>query len=129
MKPRLFVFLFVVALLLVLGAIAAACGDNGDESDEDAIRDTLQMFATACNERDSDRHTELSTANFVANFGCPSGGFQDLEILSVTVDGDQASAVTTRTIGDSTSRETLGLVKEDDRWLLNDVIASTIEFE
>ncbi len=28
MKPRLFVFLFVVALLLVLGTIAAACGDD-----------------------------------------------------------------------------------------------------
>ncbi len=32
MKPRLFVFLFVVALLLVLGTIAAACGDGEEEA-------------------------------------------------------------------------------------------------
>ena len=38
MKP----LLFVAGLLLVLGALAAACGDDGDESDEDAIRNAVQ---------------------------------------------------------------------------------------
>ena len=30
-KPRLFVLLFIAGLLLVLGTIAAACGDDGEE--------------------------------------------------------------------------------------------------
>ncbi len=43
MKPGLFVLLFVASLLLVLGTIAAACGDDdGDESDEDAILNVVQ---------------------------------------------------------------------------------------
>ncbi len=32
MKPRLFVLLFIAALLLVLGTLAAACGDEEEEA-------------------------------------------------------------------------------------------------
>ena len=38
--PRLPVFLFVTALALVVGALATACGDDGN--DEDAIRGVVQ---------------------------------------------------------------------------------------
>ncbi len=124
MKQRLFVFLFVAAVLVVLVAIAAACGDNGDGNDEDAIRDTVRMTATACNEGDSEKLAELSTLSIS---DCPSGGIQDLEILSVTVDGDRAKVVTTRAAGDRTTRESLTIVKIDDRWLLSDVTFITLE--
>ncbi len=125
MKRRLFLFLFIASPLLVLVTIAAACGDDdGDESDEDAIRDTVQMTATACNEGDSEKLAELSTLSIS---DCPSGGIQDLEILSVTVDGDRAKVVTTRAAGDRTTRESLTIVKIDDRWLLSDVTFITLE--
>ncbi len=123
--PRLPVFLFVAALALVVAVLAAACGGgNGRGSVENAIRDTARMMATACQEGDSEKQAELSTAGFP---GCPPGGIQNLEILSVTEYGDLANAEITRTGGDLTIRETLAFVKRDDIWLVSDVTSLVTE--
>ena len=56
MKARLSVLLFIAVSLLVLGALAAACGDD-DESDEDAIRSVVQEHTAATNDRDFESHS------------------------------------------------------------------------
>ncbi len=120
MKRRLFLFLFIASLLLVLGTIAAACGDDddGDESDEDAIRNVILEQAAATNDRDFDRIAEVSTANFeTTEFGFqfimdnPDFMLENLEILSVTVAGDEAVVSTTTDLGPAT----VLLKREDGR--------------
>ncbi len=122
MKRRLFLFLFIASLLLVLGTIAAACNDDGDdESDEDAIRNVLQEHVAAVNDRDFDRVGETITANFEAGSryrafeANPNFRLGDLEILSVTVAGDEATAMITHDLGS----DTLLLIREDGRWLID----------
>ncbi len=118
MKPRLSVLLFVAGLL-VLGILAVACGDDGGENDEDAIRNTIQESITACNEGDSERYDELITA---ARPGCPSGAPNTIEVLSVTVDGDEATAELIVTNKDGVLIEyTMTLRKEDGSWLVHRV--------
>ncbi len=114
MKPRLFVLLFIAGLL-VLGILAIACGDDGN--DEDAIRNTIQESITACNEGDSERYNELRTAT---GSNCPRGAPNTIEVLSVTVDGDEATAelIVTNNEGDTTEY-TMTLRKEDGRWLVH----------
>ena len=122
MKPRLFVLLSLWALL-ALAFLAIACGDNGNGggSDEDAIRDAVQEVAAAVNDRDFDRLAELSTANFetTTNFRIimddPDFRLENLEILSVTVAGDEATVLTTDTAG----QQTVLLKREDGRWLVD----------
>ncbi len=118
MKPRLFVLLFIAALLLVL---AAACGDDdGDESDEDAIRNTIQETITACNAGDSERVNELETATSTAN--CPRLAPNDVEVLSVTADGDEATAEIILTDNEGEETEFIVILrKEDGRWLVHQV--------
>ena len=121
MKRRLFLFLFIASLLLVLVTIAAACGDDdGDESDEDGIRNVIQEQVAAINDRDFDRLAETHTAHFetTASFreiDNPDFRLENLEILSVTVDGDEATALVTTDLGPAT----VLLKKEDGRWLID----------
>ncbi len=125
MKPRLFVPLFALAMLLTLGTLAAACGDDGDESDEDAIRNVVQEVAAVVNDRDFDRLAELSTANFEtttafqAIMDDPDFKLENLEILSVTITGDGATVLTTTTEDGQTDQETVLLKREDGRWLVD----------
>ncbi len=115
MKRRLFVLLFVAGLL-VLGILAIACGDDGGENDEDASRNTIQEAITACNAGDSERYNELRTAGGPS---CPPGAPNELEVLSVTVDGDEATAEIILTDNEGEPNEfTVVLRKEDGRWLL-----------
>ncbi len=125
MKPRLSVLLFIASLLLVLVTIAAACGDD-DESDEDAIRSVIQEHTAATNDRDFDRLAETSTANFEKGedfqfvIDNPDFRVEILEILSVMVAGDEATAVFTFTLGGThQSTETFVLKREDGRWLID----------
>ncbi len=117
MKPRLFVLLFVAGLL-VLGILAIACGDNGDGSDEDAITEVLEESITACNAGEFQRVArELTTAS---GPGCPPGAPNDQEVLSVTVDGDEATAELILTDNEGELNVfTVDLRKEDGRWLLH----------
>ena len=146
MKRRLFLFLFIASLLLVLGTIAAACGDDdGDESDEAAnetairgvgdesdqaanesvIRGVIQEQARAVNDRDFDRLAELVTADFdkTAAFRIimddPDFRIDMLEFLSVTVDGDEATALVTHGGTHQSTDDTILLKREDGRWLVD----------
>ncbi len=113
MKPRLFVLLFVAGLL-VLGILAIACGDDGN--DEDAIRDTFQAVTDACNAGDSERVAELETS---ALPGCPFGGTEEFEIQSVRVEGDQAQVDTIHFHNGQPEIEYLIFRKEDGSWLFH----------
>lgn len=123
----------LVGMAALFLAAAAACG--GDGNDEDAVRDTIREFAAAYNDRDFDRLAQLGTVNF---FGFEptaeavqerfevetASGFipeklENLEIVSVTVDGDKATATVTRTENGQTKRLIWSLVKVDDRWLVD----------
>ncbi len=60
MKPRLFLFLFIAALLLVLGTLAAACGDDGDD-EAGFVRVVLDEWSIG--------DEETGAAAFTANAG------------------------------------------------------------
>ncbi len=126
MKPRLSVLLFIASLLLVLGTIAAACGDDdGDESDEDAIRNVVQEQTAALNDRDFDRLAELTTVNWETLelqflIDNPDFRYEILEILSVMVAGDKATVMITHG-GTFPGMDTLFLNREDGRWLVDRV--------
>ena len=65
----------------------------------------------------SERYTELRTAT---GPGCPPGAPNDLEILSVTVDGDDATAEIILTDSEGEPNEfAVVLRKEDGRWLVH----------
>ena len=129
MKQRLIGLLTIAALLLVLGTLAAACGDDGDdgdETDEDAVRNAVQEVTAAVNDRDFDRLAELSTANFetTTNFRIivddPDFRLENLEIISVTVTGDEATVLTTTSEDGQTDQDTVLLKREDGyRWLVD----------
>ncbi len=124
MKRRLFLFLFIASLLLVLGTIAAACGDD-DESDEDAIRNVIQELTAASNDRDFDTLAELSTDNFGTAFRTtimvePDFRVENLEFLSVMVAGDEATVVITHG-GSHQGTDTALLKREDGRWLVDSI--------
>ena len=130
MKPRLFVLLFIAGLLVVIGTLAAACGDgdggDGGESNEDAIRDVVQELAAAVNDRDFDRLAELSTDFFETTevfqiiMDDPDFRLENLEIISVTVTGDEATVLTTTSEDGQTDQDTVLLKREDGyRWLVD----------
>ncbi len=128
MKQRLIGLLTIAALLLVLGTLAAACGDDGDdgdETDEDAVRNAVQEVTAAVNDRDFDRLAELSTANFETTTAFqiimddPDFRLENLEILSVTIAGDGATVLTTTTEDGQTDQDTVLLKREDGRWLVD----------
>ena len=131
MKPRFFVLLFITAVLFVLGTLAPACGDNGD--DEDTIRDKVEELVEVLNDRDFDRLAEIVTADFLdveptaealeealkalTTFpNPPYPQIRGLQILSVEVDGDEALVVAERSGGITAN---IRLVKQGDRWLVN----------
>ena len=126
MELRLRLLLPIGVLLLVLGTIAAACGDDGDESDEDAIRNVVQEQAAAINDRDFDRLAELTTANWETLdlqfiIDNPDFRYEILEILSVMVAGDKATVMITHGGTFSGSMDTWFLEREDGRWLVDRV--------
>ena len=125
MELRLRLLLPTGVLLLVLGTIAAACGDDGDESDEDAIRNVVQEQTAAVNDRDFDRLAELTTANWETGnlqfiIDNPDFRYEILEILSAMVAGDEATVMLTHG-GTNQGTDTFLLKKEDGRWLVDRV--------
>ena len=126
MELRLRLLLLTGVLLLVLGTIVAACGDDdGDESDEDAVRNVVQEQTAAVNDRDFDRLAELTTANYDLQFIIDNPGFryEILEILSVMVAGDEATVMLTHG-GTNRGTDTFLLKREDGRWLVDSVTES-----
>ena len=124
MELRLFVLPFVAAVVL---ALAAACGDDdGGGSDEDAVRDAFEVFAEVQNNfaEGPDRMAEIATESFLAVW-CSEFMVEDPQISSVSVTevGDQKIATVegSRTENGETIEATLTFVKEDDRWLIDNV--------
>ena len=123
MKLRLFVLLFAAVAVL---ALVVACGDDDDGSDEDAVRDAFEVFAEAQNNfaEGPDRIAEIATERFLADWD-PTLIVEDPQILSVSVTDVGAQKIATvkgtRTENGETIEATLTFVKEDDRWLIDNV--------
>ncbi len=116
--------------LLTVPMLALACG--GDGNDEDAVRATIEEFVAAVNDQDYDKLAQLVTANtfdveptpeVLKEALGPSITLEDLEIVSVAVDGDKATAEITRTVDGRTVRAIQSLVKVDGRWRLDRAVA------
>lgn len=117
--------------LLTVPMLALACGGGNDE---DAVRDAVREWVTAFNDEDFDQLRQLVTANLFGvdpaaeDFEEALGEFavkiENLEFLSVTVDGDKATAEITRIQDGRTLHDTMFLVKVDSRWLLDRLSAS-----
>ncbi len=127
MKYPLLAPLFLGVLMLALSAIVN-CGGGGN--DEDEVRDTIREVVTAINDQDAEKLSQLVTANLFGVEPTPEaledllGAFfkiENLEIVSVTADGDRATAEITRTEDGATVREIMSLVKVDGRWRLDNV--------
>jgi hypothetical protein len=110
--------------------VALACGGGNDE---DVVRATIEEFVAAVNDQDYDKLAQLVTANTfdveptpeaLKEALGPSITIEDLEIVSVAVEGDKASAEITRTVDGRTVRAIQSLVKVDSRWLLDRVSPS-----
>ena len=117
--------------LLTVPMLALACGGGNDE---DAVRDAVREWVTAFNDEDFDQLRQLVTANLFGvdpaaeDFEEALGEFavkiENLEFLSVTVDGDKATAEITRIQDGRTLHDTMFLVKVDSRWLMDRLSAS-----
>ncbi len=127
---RLFLFLFVATLALIV-ALTAACGDDGGGSDEDAVRDAVRELTAVVNDRDFDFHRrllEISTDDFETStafriiVGDPGYRIVDLEIISVEVVGDSATVIAT-TIEErrGAHRDDLFFSRVDGRWLIDSI--------
>ncbi len=116
----------VVAVLCAL--LTSACGR---ESDESAVRDTLQTFAEATSRKDYQRLCdELFSEKLVAEVNktlpCEVALRRSdldvarnprIEVRSVKVDGDRASAQVRSTAANQPpSDDTVQLVREDEQW-------------
>ncbi len=93
---------------------------------EEDVRDTLLETVDAVNNQDFNKLAQLITVN---TFGTeptaealerdlPSRGFkiENLEIVSVSVAGNEATIEIARADGDVPIRETANLIKSDGRW-------------
>ena len=122
-------------LALLLATVAALGGCGGGQSDTEAVRDTVAEFGTATAEKDYDRLCGLlapSLLDSLEQIGLPcrvaleqSLGKVDeprLVIGAITVDGDKATVdVRSSAAGQAPSRDTLSLVRVEDRWRIADL--------
>ena len=117
-----------LSLLLALPLLVLACKGDGGGNDEEAVRDTIRQAAVAKNDHDYDQLSQLVTANFygvepnpeaLEDFLNQSLRIENLEIVSVTVAGDEATAEIARTEHGELIRETMFLLKVSGRWRLD----------
>ncbi|HET8976012.1 MAG TPA: hypothetical protein VFN15_05245 [Solirubrobacterales bacterium] len=125
--------LAVLAVLLAVPFLLAACGDDDGDSDEDQITEAIETSATSddpadCTELQTLAFTEQTTfetgdaaiANCEADAEDTSDNPESVEVANVEVDGDSASAEVTFTGGGfDGSTLAVSLVKEDDQWKLD----------
>jgi hypothetical protein len=125
LRPRLLPL--VCACLL---ALAAGCGD-GDGNPEDDVRASLDRFAKATAAKDFQTlcdsvfakglvdqvNRELPCELALKNSSLGDAEKPSLEILSVKVDGERASArVRSSAANQPPSEDTVGLLKEQGEW-------------
>jgi len=139
----------LLALLVLSSAIAWACGDGGPEeplvlltpasADESAIVDAIVAAVNGLNARDPVLLGEHVTDSFITRQ--PGQTFEQavenapdsfridgLRILKIEIDKDEAAALVTRTIDGELVPETVFLVRQEGRWLLDRVtLAQTAE--
>ncbi len=124
--------------LLCVIALAGALGGCGGESDEEAVRGTVSEFGAATAAKDYDKLCDQLLApqllESLRQIGLPCrlalerslGEVEEprLVIGAIRVDGDKAQAeVRTSASGQAPSRDTLALVKIEDRWRISDLSA------
>ena len=132
----------LLALVVFLAAMASACGGGGPEeplvlltpasADESAIVDAIVAAVNGLNARDPVLLREHVTDSFVtrqpgqtfeqAVESAPdSFRIEGLRILKIEMDKDEAAALVTRTIDGELVPETVFLVRQEGRWLLDRV--------
>lgn len=124
-----------LALTLALAAVLPACG----RSDERDVRDTLERYAQAIERKDYQALCDdLLSRRLIDNLRrvnapCETALQQGLagvekpsiEVESVKVDGDTASAVArTDAANEEPSKDTIRLAKEDGAWKIFDLTSS-----
>jgi len=123
-------------LMLPFATLAiAACGRGASE--EDAVRDAVREAVAAFNNKDFDKLADRLTANFYGFeptaealeglLADSATRIEDLQLVSVTVEGQEATAEITRTQNGEAARETILLVKVGGRWRLDRSVESIIE--
>ena len=107
----------------------------GEDDVLDAIRDYIEAF----NDRDPDRLVGLVTADFAGAEPTraamdrflrmePAGvKIEDLEIVSVTMDNDEAAAEINATENGQTLSATISLVKASGHWRLDDIEIASLQ--
>jgi ketosteroid isomerase-like protein len=109
-------------------ALLAACGSS---SDEDQIRDVVQEFAEAANDKDvgaicgqvvseafEDQEQCEKQADREGSIG-DLGSVEDLEVSEIKVDGDTATAQIKATVGGETDEGPGKFRKVDGEWKLD----------
>ncbi len=113
---------------LLCAALLAACGSS---SDEDQIRDVVQEFAEAANDKDvgaicgqvvseafEDEKQCEKQADREGSIG-DLGSVEDLEVSEIKVDGDTATAQIKATVGGETDEGPGKFRKVDGEWKLD----------
>ncbi len=113
---------------LLCAALLAACGSS---SDEDQIRDVVQEFAEAANDKDvgaicgqvvseafEDQEQCEKQADREGSIG-DLGSVEDLEVSEIKVDGDAATAQIKATVGGETDEGPGKFRKVDGEWKLD----------
>jgi ketosteroid isomerase-like protein len=113
---------------LLCAALLAACGSS---SDEDQIRDVVQEFAEAANDKDvgaicgqvvseafEDQEQCEKQADREGSIG-DLGSVEDLEVSEIKVDGDTATAQIKATVGGETDEGPGKFRKVDGEWKLD----------
>ena len=113
---------------LLCAALLAACGSS---SDEDQIRDVVQEFAEAANDKDvgaicgqvvseafEDQEQCKKQADKEGSIG-DLGSVEDFEVSDIKVDGDTATAQIKATVGGETDEGPGKFRKVDGEWKLD----------
>jgi hypothetical protein len=127
----------VVALVLALAVVLGACGRQGGEQE---VRETLATFADAtarkdyqrlCDELFSRELVEQVNRTYPCELALKNSSLADarspkLEVRSVKLDGDTASAVVRSSAANQpASEDTVRLVREGDRWRIASLASSS----
>ncbi|MGZ5310219.1 MAG: Rv0361 family membrane protein [Solirubrobacterales bacterium] len=125
--------LAMLAVLLAVPFMLAACGGDDGDSDEDKITEVIETSATgtdpadctelqtqAFNEQTTFETGEAATASCEEDAADNSDDPESVEVANVEVDGKSATAEVTFTGGGfDGSTLAVSLVKEDDQWKLD----------